>query len=158
VGKAKPRWLDQDQAHLWQSQLKLNQQLYDVLEAQLIRDAGLSGSDYAVLVPLSEAPDGVLRARDLGRQIFWDRSRLSHHVRRMEGRGLVRREECAVDGRGSMVRLTAAGRKAIQEAAPQHADTVQRCYFDLLSAEEVKLMTDVYDRLLTHLDGESANR
>ncbi|MEY2444356.1 MAG: hypothetical protein QOE00_936, partial [Ilumatobacteraceae bacterium] len=115
-----PRWLNERQARVWQAYLHLNQHLYAVLEDQLTRDAGLSGADYKVLVPLSDAPGGVLRARELCTEIGWDRSRLSHHVSRMEKRGLVVREECADDARGLMVRLTDAGRKAIEGAAPQH--------------------------------------
>src|SRR5713101_4493314 len=99
----------------------MNQYLYAFLEQQLVRDSGLSGPDYKVLHPLSEAPVGLLRARELCTEIGWDRSRLSHHLSRMEKRGLVAREECAEDGRGLMVRLTDAGRKAIEEAAPGHA-------------------------------------
>src|SRR5213592_2161722 len=121
---AKPRWLDERQQHLWQSYLHLNQDLFAVLEQQLTRDSGLSGADYRVLHPLSQAPGGLLRARDLGTEIGWDRSRLSHHLTRMEKRGLITREECAEDGRGLMVRLTAAGRQAIEKAAPAHVENV----------------------------------
>jgi DNA-binding MarR family transcriptional regulator len=104
-----------------------------------------------VLVPLSESPEGRLRARELGREILWDRSRLSHHVTRMEKRGLVVREECAEDGRGAMVRLTDAGRAAIEGAAPGHVAATRHYFFDLLSAEEVEVLTAVFDRVLTHL-------
>ncbi len=151
---AKPRWLDERQAHVWQAYLRLNQQLYGALEDQLLRDAGLSGADYAVLVPLSAAPGGVLRARELGKEILWDRSRLSHQVRRMETRGLVVREECSEDARGSMVRLTRAGRRAIEGAAPEHAETVRRCFFDLLSDKELGTLASVFDRVLENLQRE----
>jgi DNA-binding MarR family transcriptional regulator len=147
----KPRWLDERQAHVWRAYLKANQQLYGALEDQLLRDAGLSGADYAVLVPLSAAPDGVLRARDLGKEIVWDRSRLSHHVSRMEKRGLVVREECSEDGRGLMVRLTDAGRTAIENAAPNHAGTVHRYFFDLLSGEDLETLAAVFDRVLENM-------
>jgi DNA-binding MarR family transcriptional regulator len=151
LGVAKPRWLDERQAHVWRAYLHLNQQLYGAVEDQLLRDAGLSGADYAVLVPLSAAPDGVLRARELGKEILWDRSRLSHQVRRMEKRGLVAREECSEDGRGSMVRLTDAGRSAIENAAPNHAETVRRQFFDLLSDEDLETLASVFDRVLENL-------
>ncbi len=153
-GVAKPRWLDERQAHVWQAYLHLNHQLYGALEDQLLRDAGLSGADYAVLVPLSAAPGGVLRARELGKEIIWDRSRLSHQVRRMETRGLVVREECSEDARGSMVRLTRAGRRAIEGAAPEHAETVRRCFFDLLSDKELGTLASVFDRVLENLQRE----
>jgi DNA-binding MarR family transcriptional regulator len=145
---AEPRWLDERQARVWQAYLHLNQHLYATLEDQLTRDAGLSGADYKVLVPLSEAPGGVLRARELCTEIGWDRSRLSHHVSRMEKRGLVAREECADDARGLMVRLTDTGRKAIEGAAPQHVESVQRYFFDLLSDEELETLAAVFERVL----------
>ncbi|MEY2588508.1 MAG: hypothetical protein QOJ67_492, partial [Acidimicrobiaceae bacterium] len=147
---ARPRWLDEREAHLWRTWLRLNQELPSVLEEQISHD-GLSGSDYAVLVPLSESPDGMLRARELGREILWDRSRLSHHVSRMEKRGLVVREECAEDARGAMVRMTDAGRAAIEGAAPGHVAATRRHFFDLLSDDEVDVLTAVFDRILANL-------
>lgn len=148
----KPRWLDERQAAVWQAYLHLNQHLYAALEDQLERDAGLSGADYKVLVPLSEAPAGVLRARELCTEIGWDRSRLSHHISRMERRGLVAREECAEDGRGLMVRMTGAGKKAIRGAAPRHAESVQRHFFDLISDDELDVLAAVFSRVLENLE------
>jgi DNA-binding MarR family transcriptional regulator len=126
-------------------------ELHGELERQMFRDAGLSGAEFAVLVPLSEAPEGLLRARELGSAVGWDRSRLSHQVSRMEKRGLVAREECATDARGSMVRLTPAGRTAIETAAPGHAEAVQRYYFDLLTDDQIDLLGVVHEKLLAGL-------
>jgi DNA-binding MarR family transcriptional regulator len=152
---ATPRWLDEHQQDVWQGYLHMNQDLYAFLEQQLVRESGLSGADYKVLHPLSEAPGGVLRARDLGTEIGWDRSRLSHHLTRMERRGLVVREECAEDARGRMVRLTKAGRRAIEDAAPAHAGAVQRYFFDLLSRDELDTLATVFDRVRDHLKRET---
>jgi DNA-binding MarR family transcriptional regulator len=79
-------------ARVWQAYLHLNRRLFAELEAGCCADP-LSGADYQVLVPLSEAPGGVVRARELGTEIAWDRSRLSYHVSRLEKRGLVTRPE-----------------------------------------------------------------
>lgn len=148
---AQPRWLDEDQQHVWQAYLHLNQDLFGLLEQRMVRD-GLSGADYKVLHPLSQAPGGVLRARELGTEIAWDRSRLSHHLSRMEKRGLIAREECAEDGRGLMVRVTDAGRRAIEAAAPAHVENVRRYFFDLLSQDELETLAAVFDRVLENLD------
>jgi DNA-binding MarR family transcriptional regulator len=129
----------------------MNDHLYAVLEDQLVREASLSGADYKVLVPLSETPGGLLRARELCTEIGWDRSRLSHHLSRMEKRGLVAREECEADARGLMVRLTKAGRKAIEGAAPNHAESVQRYFFDLLSDDELETLGAVFARVLENV-------
>lgn len=153
---AEPRWLDEREAHLWRSWLRFHQELTSVLEAQIKHNNDLSGPDYAVLVPLSESQDGVLRARELRREILWDRSRLSHHVARMEKRGLVTREECATDGRGAMIRITPAGRTAIEQAAPGHVAATRHHFFDHITDDEIDTLTDVFDRILTRLGGTSS--
>jgi hypothetical protein len=76
-----PHWLDEREARVWRAVVGLQQRLVPNLERQLIRDSGLSGADYVLLVPLSEAPDGLLRARDLGRMVGWERSRLAPRSR-----------------------------------------------------------------------------
>jgi DNA-binding MarR family transcriptional regulator len=148
------RWLDDRQQHLWRSYLRVNQELYALLSALHVSESGISPADYAVLVALSEAPEGVIRARDLGTELGWDRSRLSHHVSRMEKRGMVVREQCEEDARGLMVRIAPDGRTAIEAAAPAHAEAVQRHFFDLLSGEEIDTLTAVFDRVLDKLDSE----
>ena len=142
---------------MWRSWLRVNRELLSALEDQVRRDSGLSGADYAVLVPLSESPHGMLRARELGRRILWDRSRLSHHVSRMEGRGLVAREECTEDARGAMIRLTDTGRAAIEGAAPGHVAATRRYFFDLLSDDELEALGRVLDRVLAHLESEAGS-
>ena len=123
-------------------------ELQQAQDQQLQRDSGLSAADYALLAPLSESDDGVLRARDLGADVGWERSRLSHQISRMEKRGIVVREACADDARGSMVRLTEKGREAIGAAAPKHAECVRRLVFDPLTTDEVRLFGDFLDRIL----------
>jgi DNA-binding MarR family transcriptional regulator len=145
------RWLDAREAHLWESYRDAFRELSGVLEGRLIKNSGLSGADYALLHPLSTSESGVLRTRDLGRSIGWERSRLSHQVSRMEKRGLVVREECESDARGSMVRLTAAGRSAIEAAAPDHVDAVRTHFLDKLSQEDQEVLTKLLDRILADL-------
>lgn len=145
------RWLDEREARLWQSYRATHRELMRALEARMITNSGLSGADYALLHPLSEAEDGVLRTRELGRSVGWERSRLSHQVSRMERRGLVCREECTSDARGSMVRLTDLGRKAIEAAAPDHVDAVRAYFFDRLTPAEQAQLTILLDRIAADL-------
>ena len=88
---------------MWRRYRDANQLLELAMERQLQRDASMSQSDYSVLVSLSEGSEQGLRARELGAALGWDRSRVSHQVRRMEGRGLVAKGECPEDGRGTVV-------------------------------------------------------
>jgi DNA-binding MarR family transcriptional regulator len=154
---ARPQRLDERQRLMWKAYRDLYQELSTVLEDQLLRDAGLSGSEYAVLVELSHSPDGVLRARELGSELGWDRSRLSHLVRRMEKRRLVAREECEEDARGSMVRLTDAGRATVDGVAPEHSEAVRRYFFNALSNDELETFASVVDRLRDNLAQQGAS-
>jgi len=70
----------------------------------------------------------------LAAQIGWERSRVSHHVRRMSARGLVTCGLSAADRRVTEVTLTARGWQAQQEAAPGHVDLVRRLFFGGLPA------------------------
>ena len=78
--------------------------------------------------------------------------RLSHVVRRLEGRGLVERFPCPEDGRATNARLTEAGWDAVAAAAPGHVDTVRRHVLDPLTPEQIDQLRGIGDALLTRLD------
>ncbi|WP_409185587.1 MarR family winged helix-turn-helix transcriptional regulator [Amycolatopsis sp. VS8301801F10] len=142
---------DRREAEVWCSYQRVQRALGSALDRQLERAAGISGADYALLVPLANEPDGVLRMRELGATVEWDRSRLSHHVSRMCKRGLVTRENCTEDARGANVRLTDAGRAAVAAAKDQHGELVRRYFFDQVSGPELELLGRVFSRMLARL-------
>ena len=144
-------WLSAEEEHLWRAWMQLNAQLSARLQRQMQGDAGLSASDYEVLVHLTDSPEGRVRVTELARLLYWERSRVSHHVTRMERRGLVERTECAEDGRGAFIAVTPAGRAAIEQAAPGHVRAVRRLMFDALSKEEVDRLGTAIDKMLTRL-------
>ena len=144
-------WLDDTESRAWRGYLRMQTLLTAELARQLVADAGLSLADYEVLVILSETPERRLRMFELGAQLLWEKSRLSHHITRMQGRGLVRREDCASDARGAFVVITDQGLAAITEAAPAHVANVRRVLFDHLSDDEVRLLGNVTHRIADHL-------
>lgn len=146
-----PAWLDETEARAWRGYLRMNALLMAQLGRDLLRDAGLSGPDYDVLVILSEAAPQRLRMRELGDELLWEKSRVSHHVKRMEQRGLVRREECDADARGSFVVITRHGARAIRDAAPEHVANVRRHFFDHLSAQQVRTLAEIADAVVPSL-------
>ena len=133
-------WLSEAQQRVWRRWIAVTGELPARLNRELQATSGLSLSDYDVLVSLSEATDSRLRAGDLAASLAWERSRLSHHVRRMVGRGLLAREECADDGRGAWVVLTPTGRDAIAHAAPGHARSVRELVFDDLDEDDLAVL------------------
>ncbi|SNX65939.1 DNA-binding MarR family transcriptional regulator [Streptomyces sp. TLI_55] len=93
-------------------------------------ESGLSAADFAVLGRLTDVPEGRRRCQDLARALEWEKSRMSHHIARMAGRGLVVREECLEDARGAFVVITEQGRSAIETAAPLHEEAVRALFLD----------------------------
>jgi len=146
------RWLDEDEQRAWRAFLRMQSQLAGQLNRQLQADSGLSLADYEILVALCDAPDGRLRPYELQRRVDWEQSRLSHHLTRMQRRGLVGREECADDGRGAHVVVTDAGRSALETAAPGHVRAVRRLFFDQLTREDVAALHTLSTHVLEQLD------
>ncbi len=136
-------WLTPAESRAWRALQQLRTPLAAALNRQLLRDSALSSADYEVLVVLSETAGGVLRAGELGRETGWEKSRLSHHLKRMEARGLVERRDCVTDGRGLMVAVTDVGRTAIAEAAPGHVAAVREYVIDVLTPEQLRVLAEV---------------
>ena len=147
-------WLDSRQQRMWRAWVALASQLPAALHRQLNTDSGLSLQDFEVLVRLTDTAEGRVRVTDLSKAVGWERSRLSHHITRMESRGLVRREECCEDGRGAFVALTPAGRDAIEAAAPGHARTVRDLVFGDLGEDEIEVVTGFTEKVLHRLEVE----
>lgn len=145
-------WLTQAEQHAWRNWLAISARLPSALHRQLQRDSALSLQDFEVLVHLSETGEHRARIADLAQAMQWERSRLSHHIKRMATRGLVVREECVEDGRGAYVVLTDEGLKAIEHAAPGHAQTVKELVFSALTEAELRGLTSVVDKVMANLD------
>jgi len=150
------RWLSDGEQASWRAFTYMRVELETALERRLERDAGLSSADYQVLVPLSEAPGRRLRPRDLAGIAGWERSRLSHQVRRMESRGLVERLECPDDARGSVIKLTRKGHRAITKAAPDHVEAVREYVIDALSDSQLVALRRISERILERLRAAEA--
>jgi DNA-binding MarR family transcriptional regulator len=148
------QWLDEREAGVWRGFLEASQQLVAAMDRQLVRESQLSGAEFAVLVPLSEHADGVVRARDLGKSLGWDRSRLSHLLKRMEARGLLERKNCSSDARGLDVEITPDGRNAIEQAAPGHLEFVRTHFFDRLTRDEQDALASASRKIIATLKPE----
>lgn len=147
-----PRWLNDQEERAWRALQFMQMRLEGELARQLAADGGLSYPDYVVLVALTDRPDGRMRLFELGGVLGWEKSRLSHHVNRMAGRGLVAKEKCDADRRGAFVAITGKGRTTIESAAPGHARTVRRLFVDRLTPDELDAIAIAAEKVLTALD------
>lgn len=144
-------WLDEREARAWRALQLMHLQLDGALARQLGDSSDLSLQDYGILVALTGQPCDRMRAYELARLIAWDKSRLSHHLKRMIARGLVTKESCPTDRRGFDIAVTPAGRRAIEAAAPGHVEAVRRLFLDHVGGDELDVLANVSERVIAAL-------
>jgi DNA-binding MarR family transcriptional regulator len=145
-----PNWLSDDEQQAWRATVHLSQMLLRQLDRDLTA-SGLSGHDYEILVELSEAPEHRMRMTELADATSQSRSRLSHQVSRMEARGLVRRDDCEGDKRGTFAVLTAEGMAAIERTAPSHVEHVRRHFIDRLTPHQLEEVRVAFQPIVDYL-------
>lgn len=145
-------WLSAEQQAWWRAYLVGAARLTEALGRQLESDAGLSLSEYEVMVRLSEAPDHTLRMAELADSLVHSRSRLTHAISRMESRGLVERRACSSDRRGINAHLTEAGWAALVAAAPGHVRAVREHLVDRLTDAEFRTLGEAMAKVAPGVD------
>ena len=140
-----------DELRVWRDFLEVSEAIRAELAARLQGSSGLSPGDYAVLLALSETESSRLRSSELATTIGWERSRLSHHLGRMERRGLIRREECADDSRGAEIVLAAAGAEAFSGANRPHLRDIREVFVDALTPAQLAATAEITAALRAHL-------
>lgn len=145
-----------DELRAWRSFIETSERVKRVVADRLQDDSGLSTGDYAVLLALSEAPGRRLRSSSLATEVGWERSRLSHHLGRMERRGLLLREPVATDSRGAEVVLTEAGARSFRAGSAPHLHAVREVFADALTGEQLSALEDAMGALDAHLRREAS--
>jgi DNA-binding MarR family transcriptional regulator len=150
AGTVARRRMTSGELAIWRSFIETAAELGRILGAQL-QESGCSPADYQVLLALKEADGRRLRSSELAASIDWERSRLSHHLARMERRGLIRRSDCATDSRGAEVSLTAEGAHAFRRATAPHMRSIKKHFADALEPEQFEELAGILQSLQSHL-------
>jgi DNA-binding MarR family transcriptional regulator len=141
-----------DELAAWREYLEAGERLRRALAAGMTGESGISPADYEVLLALSEADGRRLRSSALAEKAGWERSRLSHHLARMERRGLIAREECLTDNRGAEVVITDEGLHVFRRSSAAHLALVRRLFVDALTPEQLASAQQVSAAIRTHLE------
>ena len=146
--------ISDSQEAAWASYQRMRVRLTGQLNRELIQKTGLSEADFEILSALTQSPEESVRALALRCGLQWEKSRLSHQLRRMEARGLITREECVEDNRGSVIRVTDAGRKFAAEAGLHYEQAVRRYVIDVLTPEQMEALGTIAETVLAQLGTE----
>lgn len=141
------RWLTPAELDAWRGFLRAHARVTRLLDAELTAECDLPLGTYEVLVHLHEAPGRRLRMTELADRVLLSRSGLTRLVDRMEREGLITRESCPSDLRGTNAVLTDAGYERLRAAAPTHLRGVREHLVDLLTPEEIRVLGDALGRV-----------
>jgi len=151
------KWLTAAELDSWLSVVRMLTWLPWSIDQQLQRDSRLRMVEYQVLAMLSTSPERTMRMSSLAEVTNASLSRLSHLVKRLEARGLVRREPDPTDGRFTKAILTEKGFRTIAEAAPRHVSHVRSLVIDVLSPEQLRRLGRDADRIVSRIDTSGIN-
>jgi DNA-binding MarR family transcriptional regulator len=151
------KWLTAAELDSWLSVVRMLTWLPWSIDQQLQRDSRLRMVEYQVLAMLSTSPERTMRMSSLAEVTNASLSRLSHLVKRLEARGLVRREPDPTDGRFTKAILTEKGFRTIAEAAPGHVSHVRSLVIDVLSPEQLRRLGRDADRIVLRIDTSGVN-
>lgn len=144
-------WLSDREQLAWRSFIETMPALTAAFEADLAPH-GLTTGDYEVLVHLSEADDHRLRMCDLAAALRLSPSGLTRRLDGMVRSGWVARASCTGDRRVMYAQLTAAGRKKMQAAAPDHVASVRRHFIEPLGADGIRRVNELFGPVRSHLE------
>jgi len=150
-----PRWLDGEQQYAWRAFAAAMVKLRWALECELQQDAGLSFVEYHALAMLSEQPGHTMRMSELAEVTNASLSRLSHLIKRLELRKLVRREADRTDGRFTNAILTRAGLRLLTASAPAHVAKVRELVIDALSPAELRHLRAASERIIERIESSA---
>ena len=151
------KWLTAAELGSWLSVVRLITWLPWSIDQQLRRDSDLAIVEYQVLAMLSQSPERRMRMSSLAEVTNASLSRLSHLVKRLEVRGLVRREPDPADGRFTNAILTDQGFQTLAAAAPGHVAHVRSLVIDVLSHEQLRRLGLAADRIMSRIDTSEIN-
>ena len=133
---------------VWRTFLRAHAGITRRLEQDLVSEHLLPLASYDVLLQLAESPQRRLRMTELADRVLLSRSGLTRLVDRLAADGLVDREPCPSDARGTFTVLTESGLARLREAAPTHLRGIEEYVTRRLSAEELATLGDLLRKLL----------
>jgi DNA-binding MarR family transcriptional regulator len=146
------KWLTAAEVDSWLSVVRLITWMSWSIDQQLQRYSNLGMVEYQVLAMLSNRPEWTMRMSALAEVTNASLSRLSHLIKRLESRGLVRREPDPSDRRFTNAILTDEGFRTLADAAPGHVAHVRSLVIDVLSPEQLRRLGLAADRIMSRID------
>jgi DNA-binding MarR family transcriptional regulator len=142
------RELSTEELGAWRGLLRVHSALVKTLDAELLAQHALPLTSYEVLINLQAAPDRRRRMAELADGVLLSRSGMTRLVDRLERDGLLERDACTSDGRGTFAVLTDKGDELLSQARRTHLDGVRERFLQHFSDEELEQLAGLWNRVL----------
>ncbi len=141
--------MDQDeQLAVWGSFLRAGAEVVGQLDDELMRQQGIPLSWYEVLLHLDHSPERRVRMQDLAAMVLLSKSGLTRLIDRMEKAGLVTRQSCPSDRRGTFAALTEEGQLRFRSSAQIHLNGVRTHFVERLGEHRLADLRCMLELLL----------
>ena len=137
MAREAPHWLSEPEMRSWRALIDVTTGVLATLDGELRAEHGLSLGEYEVLAHLSEEPDHSLRMTDLAGRLRLSPSGITRRIDGLVRAGLVERQQCPSDRRGSNAVMTEVGLRRLREAAPTHVRGVRAHFVDQLTEQQL---------------------
>jgi DNA-binding MarR family transcriptional regulator len=132
----------------WRGLLRVHSALVKALDAELLAEQALPLTSYEVLINLQAAPGQRRRMAELADSMLLSRSGMTRLVDRLERDGLLERDTCTDDGRGTFAVLTDKGEATLARARPTHLDGVRERFLRHFAPAELRELAGYWERVL----------
>jgi DNA-binding MarR family transcriptional regulator len=139
----------------WRGFLRVHAALAKALDAELAAEHDLPLSSYEVLITLQATPGRRCRMAELADRVLLSRSGTTRLVDRLEREGLLERDTCSSDGRGTYAVLTEAGERLLARARPTHLAGVRERFLRHFSPSELATFASLWERVLPGAAGDA---
>jgi DNA-binding MarR family transcriptional regulator len=147
--KAEPiRELRSEELAAWRGLLRVHSALVKALDAELLAAHELPLTSYEVLINLQAAPGRRRRMAELADGVLLSRSGMTRLVDRLERDGLLARDACTDDGRGTYAVLTDKGEACLAGARRTHLDGVRERFLQHFEPDELRTLAGLWERVL----------
>ncbi|MBS4912987.1 MAG: MarR family transcriptional regulator [Veillonella sp.] len=136
--------LTEKEFNIWTEWKRTCDDVFALVINETLPLTGLSAGDFGVLDRLIKEKSHKMRQIELSDSMGWSKSRLSHHLTRMEKRNLITREPILG---GIMIVLTEEGKTQITNAQPIMADAIKKYFLDYLTEDDYKAIERLADIL-----------
>ena len=142
------RELAPEELSAWRGLLRVHSALVKALDAELLARHDMPLTSYEVLINLQAAPGRRRRMAELADGVLLSRSGMTRLVDRLEREGLLERDACTDDGRGTYAVLTEKGEACLSAARRTHLDGVRERFLEHFGPDELQVLATYWERVL----------